>query len=57
VPGGGERFVHIRAGIHGIGNLNAAQRDWRNPVAEINDPTNPLSPCPPGIGLRGGDAE
>lgn len=34
-PGGGEGFVHIHAGIHGIGNLNAAQRDWRNPVAEI----------------------
>lgn len=33
--GGGEGFVHIHAGIHGIGNLNAAQRDWRNPVAEI----------------------
>ncbi len=34
-PGGGEGFVHIHAGIHGIDNLNAAQRDWRNPVAEI----------------------
>ncbi len=34
-PGGGEGFVHIHAGIHGVGNLNAAQRDWRNPVAEI----------------------
>lgn len=41
-PGGGgmpsgdeEGYVHIHAGIHGIGNLNAAQRDWRNPVAKI----------------------
>ncbi len=33
--GGGEGFVHIHAGIHGVGNLNPAQRDWRNPVAEI----------------------
>ena len=32
---GGEGFVHIHAGIHGIGNLSAADRDWRNPVAEI----------------------
>ena len=35
-PGGGEGFVHIHAGIHGIGNLVAAQRDWRNPVALIS---------------------
>ena len=32
---GGEGFVHIHAGIHGIGNLPAAERDWRNPVANI----------------------
>ena len=32
---GGEGFVHIHAGIHGIGNLPAADRDWRNPVASI----------------------
>lgn len=32
---GGEGFVHIQAGIHGIGNLDAAERDWRNPVAEV----------------------
>lgn len=31
----GEGFVHIHAGIHGIGNLNAAMRDWRNPVAKV----------------------
>lgn len=35
-PGaGGEGFVHIHAGIHGIGDLLAAERDWRNPVARI----------------------
>ncbi len=32
---GGEGVVHIQAGIHGIGNLVAAERDWRNPVAEV----------------------
>jgi len=31
----GEGFVHIHAGIHGIGNLNASMRDWRNPVAKV----------------------
>lgn len=36
VPNGGEEgFVHVHAGIHGIGDLHAAQRDWRNPVARI----------------------
>jgi hypothetical protein len=35
VIGGEEAYVHIHAGIHGIGNMNAAQRDWRNPVAHI----------------------
>ena len=34
-PGGGEGYVHIHAGIHGVGNLNPAIRDWRNPVAKI----------------------
>lgn len=32
---GGEGFVHIHAGIHGIGNLTPADRDWRNPAAQI----------------------
>lgn len=32
---GGEGFVHIHAGIHGIGDLSAADRDWRNPVVKI----------------------
>ncbi len=34
-PGGGEGYVHIHAGIHGIGDLDPAIRDWRNPVAKI----------------------
>ena len=31
----GEGFVHIHNGVHGIGNLDAAKFDWRNPVAQI----------------------
>jgi hypothetical protein len=41
-PGGGampagdeEGYVHIHAGIHGVGDFNAAERDWRNPVAKV----------------------
>ena len=41
-PGGGgqpqgdeEGYVHIHAGIHGIGDLRPEVRDWRNPVARI----------------------
>jgi len=34
-PGGGEGFVYVHNGIHGVGNLTAAVRDWRNPVARI----------------------
>ena len=33
--GGEEGFVHISAGMHGIGDFEAAKRDWRNPVARI----------------------
>jgi outer membrane protein assembly factor BamB len=33
--GGSERFVHIHRGIQGGGDLNAADHDWRNPVAQI----------------------
>jgi hypothetical protein len=33
--GGGEGFVHVHAGIHGIADFNAAMRDWRNPVARV----------------------
>jgi hypothetical protein len=32
---GGEGYVHIHAGIHGIGDLQASDYDWRNPVAMI----------------------
>lgn len=32
---GGEGYVHVSAGIHGIGNLEPADYDWRNPVAKI----------------------
>jgi len=28
-------YVHVHAGIHGIGSLDPSLRDWRNPVAEI----------------------
>jgi hypothetical protein len=31
----GEGFVHIHSGIHGIGDADPAQLDWRNPVAKI----------------------
>jgi hypothetical protein len=34
-PEGAEGFVHIHAGIHGIGDLAPEEFDWRNPVAEI----------------------
>ena len=33
--GGEEGYVHIHAGIHGIGSFSAAARDWRNPVALV----------------------
>ena len=31
----GEGYVHVHAGIHGIEDLDAAEFDWRNPVAKI----------------------
>jgi hypothetical protein len=34
-PGGGEGFVYVHNGIHGVGNLTAAVRDWQSPVARI----------------------
>jgi len=30
-----EGYVYIHSGIHGIGNLDPALRDWQNPVAAI----------------------
>jgi Spondin_N len=32
---GDVNFVHIRSGIHGVGELSAAIYDWRNPLAKI----------------------
>ena len=35
-PAGGEEgYVHIHAGMHGIGDMDPALRDWRNPAARI----------------------
>lgn len=31
----GEGYVHIHAGIHGIGDINDYEYDWRNPVARV----------------------
>ncbi len=31
----GEGYVHVSSGIHGIGDLEPAAYDWRNPVARI----------------------
>jgi len=36
-PSGGEEgYVHVHAGMHGIGDFDVATRDWRNPVAKID---------------------
>lgn len=32
---GGEGYVHVHAGIHGIADLKAEEYDWRNPVAVV----------------------
>ena len=32
---GGEGYVHIHAGVHGIASLVPENHDWRNPVARI----------------------
>ena len=34
-PTPAEGFIHVDAGIQGVGDLVAAERDWRNPVARI----------------------
>jgi Spondin_N len=41
-PGGGgspsagaEGYVHVHGGMHGVGDFNAALRDWRNPIARV----------------------
>ncbi len=42
---GGEGFVHIHAGIHGIGDLPMPENlDWRNPAARV---TSILTHCSP----------
>jgi len=33
---GAEGYVHVHAGIHGIGDLVPSAHDWRNPVAEVS---------------------
>lgn len=36
-PGvGGEDFIHIHSGIHGVGNLPPAVHGWLNPTAEVS---------------------
>lgn len=35
-PDGGEGFVHIHNGVHGIADLAADAYDWRNPVARVS---------------------
>ena len=32
---GGEDFIHVHGGIHGIGDLPPIEFDWKNPVAKI----------------------
>jgi hypothetical protein len=32
---GGEGFVHVHRGVHGVGDLRPNVRDWRNPVAQV----------------------
>lgn len=33
--GPGEGYIHVHRGFHGVGDLEEANYDWRNPVAEI----------------------
>ncbi|MBM4383704.1 MAG: spondin domain-containing protein [Deltaproteobacteria bacterium] len=36
-PSGGEEgFVHVHNGMHGVGDFDDAERDWRNPVARVS---------------------
>lgn len=32
----GEGFVHVHGGIHGVGDLSAADYDWRNPAVKVS---------------------
>ena len=31
----GEGFIHVHRGVHGIGDLDAAEYDWRNPMLRV----------------------
>jgi hypothetical protein len=31
----GEGFIHVHRGLQGVGDLDAARQDWRNPVAAV----------------------
>ena len=31
----GEGFVHVHRGMHGVGDLDAAEYDWRNPMLRV----------------------
>ena len=31
----GEGYIYVHSGIHGIGDLNASQYTWMNPVVKI----------------------
>ena len=31
----GEGYVHIHPGIFGVGDLQASEHDWKNPIAKI----------------------
>ncbi len=32
---GAEGFVHVHSGIHGVGDLESSESDWKNPVARV----------------------
>ncbi len=32
---GAEGYVHVHAGVHGVGDLDPSAHDWRNPVASV----------------------
>lgn len=32
---GGEGYIHIHSGIHGVADLSPEAHDWRNPVVEV----------------------
>lgn len=40
---GAEGYVHVHPGIHGIGDLDPSEHDWRNPVAIITVQRVPMT--------------